>query len=59
MRTLWLIITMQEVRQTIHRWFQGRELTRALMVTVEGSAERHVAPMGIPREARKHLDELS
>ena len=51
-----------------HRRFQGRELTRALMVTAEGSAERRVAAIYIPREARKifqffshhgHLDELS
>ena len=49
----------------IHKRFQGRELTRALMVTAEGSAERCIAAIHIPREARKkishhgHLDELS
>jgi len=45
-----------------HRQFQGRKVIRALMVTAEGSAERRVAPMCIPRNARKlfsHLDELS
>ena len=54
----------------MNRRFQERELTRALIVTAEGSAERRVAAIGIPvpREARKilqffshhgHLDELS
>ena len=37
----------------IHRRFQGRELTRALMVTAEGSAERRVASICTSREARK------
>jgi len=57
------------LRSTIeHRRFQGRELTRALMVTAEGSGKRRVAPIHTPRKARKifqffshhgHLHELS
>ena len=31
-----------------HRRFQGRELTRALMVTAEGSVERRIALIHIP-----------
>ena len=35
---------LQNVQEQLgHRQFQGRELTQALMVSAEGSAERHVA----------------